>query len=197
MCLRLILKQHGCLCYSAQFAMNSLKATRPCKTMLQKSRVYLFGLPLRAGNPFLSCLLDWVCCFITGKRGVGFGGIALGGWRMSCKVFKWLCREPRWRMASKHTTQKQKPIGVCQSSGGSRGACISRRVKRQGWLSHSRMPAEKRCQPRMQWHHLPDHSCARQGNAASCKRTLNFKLILKIRKKNMLDSYRTYRPNKV
>lgn len=175
--------------------MNSLKATRPCKIMLQKSRVYLFGLTLRAGNPFLSCLLDWVCCFITGKRGVGFGGIVLGGWRMSCKVFKWLCREPRWRMASKLATQKQKPIGVCQSSGGSRGACISRRVKRQGWLSHSHMPAEERCQPRMQWHHIPDHSCARQGNAASCIRTLNFKLKLKIRKKNMLDSYRTtYRP---
>ncbi len=142
--------------------MNSLKATRPCNAMLQRSRVYFFGLPLRAGNPFLSCLLDWDCRFITGKRGVGFGVIGLGGWRMSRKVFKWLCFEPRWRMASKRITQKQKPISVCQSSGGGRGAFISRRVKRQGWLSHSRMPAEKRCQPRIQWHHIPSHSCAKQ-----------------------------------
>lgn len=162
--LLLIRQQHGCLCYSVQFAMNSLKATRPC---FREERRF-FGLPLRAGNPFLSCLLDWVCCFITGKRGVGFGGIALGAWRMSREVFKWLCCEPRWRTASKLTTLKQKPISVCQSSGGGRGACISRHVKRQGWLSHSHMPAEKRCQPRMQWHHLPNHTCARQGNDVSC-----------------------------
>lgn len=165
--------------------------------MLQKSRVYLFGLTFRAGNPFLSCLLDWVCCFITGKSWFWRDCSRrleneLQGFQMAVSWAKmadgFQARNPETKadrcLPKLWGQQRGLHISACQAT---------RLVITLSHAGREEMPAKDAVAP----HPRPQLCQARQGNAASCKTTLNFKLKLKIRKKNMLDSYRTYRPIKV
>lgn len=98
-----------------------------------------------SGNPFLFCSQNWVCRFIAGTRGADSGGR--------------LENEPRgFQMAASGAKmalgfRAQNPETKARSvSAKAPRARVSRRVKRQGWLSRSRMPPERRCQPKMRRH---------------------------------------------
>lgn len=100
---------------------------------------------------FLRCL----CCFISGERQAGFWRDA-ASWRLSCKLSGWCCcHEPGWRQDSKAWSPETKTDQCLPKLWRQQGVYKSARVKRQGWLSHSHMPAEERCQPSMQHHLIP------------------------------------------